>query len=547
MGTNIFANIGFSFNKSSTHSVISNITNVKKSVVGLGFVFNQVEQRMNSLDKTTKLIASANAAKDLFSGIKSLGNSVVSVFNKEFDFASSFAATGDKIAKTSRLVGLSAEDYQAFTSAAKHAGMTTEEMDSALKKFSINLGKARSGDKNAFKMFDSILGGKKLSRFKDSVSLISAVADGYQKLGTSQKKAFVSSELFGKSGLKMAELFSKGGAGVKEALADFKSIGGGFNDAGAKNAEIFNDELQKLSETVGSLKIAVAQELFPSFIEIFKIAGKWIRDNKNSLLPKIKQLFLLTTNFAKNMLPKIPIVLDKILSVVDMLGPGVIMIGSAIVPIIPALYQIVMSVKILGATLGGPVLAGIGLCVAAIYFWGKVFKSFYDNWEMFSSFIRNDLKDSFGIIGSILDWLGDGIAEWMYSIYHAFDAWKGWSNFVKNDLKFVFSALDTIGDIVANALFGIYKIFEPLVNLISSIPGKVKNFFGLGDIDVNMNGSSSPQSTLAASAAQAISESHTTVTNRFAVDFNNVPRGTKITPPPKGDFDWSRGYMLGGI
>ena len=39
MGTNIFANIGFSFNKSSTHSVISNITNVKKSVVGLGFVF----------------------------------------------------------------------------------------------------------------------------------------------------------------------------------------------------------------------------------------------------------------------------------------------------------------------------------------------------------------------------------------------------------------------------------------------------------------------------------------------------------------------------
>ena len=77
--------------------------------------------------------------------------------------------------------------------------------------------------------------------------------------------------------------------------------------------------------------------------------------------------------------------------------------------------------------------------------------------------------------------------------------------------------------------------------------GKFKSFFGLGDVNVNVNGSSGHQATLAASAAQAISESHTTVTNRFAVDFSNVPRGTKITPPPKGDFDWSRGYMLGGV
>ena len=38
-----------------------------------------------------------------------------------------------------------------------------------------------------------------------------------------------------------------------------------------------------------------------------------------------------------------------------------------------------------------------------------------------------------------------------------------------------------------------------------------------------------------------------TVTNRFSVDFKNVPRGVKVTPPKTGDFDFSFGSVLGGV
>jgi hypothetical protein len=39
-----------------------------------------------------------------------------------------------------------------------------------------------------------------------------------------------------------------------------------------------------------------------------------------------------------------------------------------------------------------------------------------------------------------------------------------------------------------------------------------------------------------------------TNTSRFSVDFKNMPKGVKVTPPKNGgDFDYSYGYVLGGI
>lgn len=552
MAKSIFAKISLFMDKRSSRSVVSGVTDVNRSFSSLGSTIDGVGKRINSLNRIAKITAAGSAVKDLFSGFKALKDSVAGVFTREMNFASGFAAQGDKIAKTSRLVGLSVKDYQAFASAAQHAGISTEEMDSALKRFSINFGKAKAGDKTAFRMFDSILGGKKLSSYKDTLSTFSAIADGFQKIGSAESRAFVANELFGRSGVRMAELFANGGSGLKSAFADFAATGGGFSSVGAKNAELFNDELQNLKETFNSLKISVAEELFPTFISLFKTTGKWIRENRGELVPKIKSLFLMTTDLAKKVLPKIPGILNKVLSITDLIGNGVVLAGIALAPIVPAVAGILFSAKILAVTLGGPVLAGIGLCVATVVSWGKVFKSFYDNWEMFSSFIRNDLKNSFGIAGKALDWIGEKTAKRMFVIYKVFNDWKGWGAFVRNDLESIFPLLDDMGDLVAGIGFGIYKIFDPLITAIGKIDS-LRSFLGfsrvnfdnpVGDIGSQYLGS---QSTPGASAAAAVRESRTTVTSRFAVDFKNMPRGVTVTPPDKGDFDWSRGYMLGGV
>lgn len=546
MAVNILAHLGFNFKKSSTTAVVSNITNVKASLLSLSPVFANVEQRIDSLNKIAKWAAAGTAVKDLFSGIKSAADATVSVFKKQFDFVSSFAASGDKIAKTSRLVGLSVKDYQAFSSAARHAGISSEKLDTALKKFNVNLGKARDGDEKSFKMFDSLLPkNKKLADYKDSASLLSAIADGYTKLGSAEQKAFVSQELFGKSGLEMSELLKNGGENLKKQL---DSAATGFSQKGAEDAEAFDDALQDMMETVNSLKISVAESLFPTFTELFKTILSYINENKEKLIPVIKAIFASTAGFVKDLLPKIPVVLDKILFVVDLIGPGVLSVGAAFFTILPILAQILMAVKVIVLAFGAPLLASIGGVLVLLYEMYSIGKQFYDNWEMFSDFIRNDLAESFGVIGKFLSWVGDTIANDFFRLY------KIITNFNFDDfVGSVVMVFKELGGMIYDSIFGnIRAAFGAAKYLLKKIPG-----IGLllGDDEESLTktvssasaASGSSSSSLGASVAQAVSESHTTTTSRFAVDFKNMPRGVQVTAPDHGDFDYSRGYVLAGM
>ena len=270
MANSLLVQLGFKTDKSSVSSAVSGV--------------NEITSAIKGLKKAANLLVVGQGLREFSAGIKSIASSARNMVSSGFNFAEEFAKVGDSIAKTSRIVGLSVKDYQAFGSAARHAGMSTEEMDTALKKFNVNLAKARAGDKNSFKMFDSILGGRKLSEFKDNASVIAAIADGYTKLGSAEQKAFVSQELFGRSGLKMSELLSGGSGEINKLLADFEARGGGFSEEGAKRAEEFNDELQNVKETIGSLKISVAQELFPTFIDFFKTVQEFVKENRQVIL-----------------------------------------------------------------------------------------------------------------------------------------------------------------------------------------------------------------------------------------------------------------------
>jgi len=560
MANSLLVKLGFSTDKDSITGTVS----------GIG----KIDSAISDLHKKMKQTFAVAGVQIFASGIKSLGSSIKSAFDKSYGFAEEYAKSGDKIAKTSRLVGLSVKDYQAFSSAAKHAGMSTEEMDSALRKFNVSLGKARSGDKTAFKMFDSILGGKKLADFKDTPSLIAAVADSYQKLGSAEQKAFVSQELFGKSGLKMAELLSQGDEGIKKLIADFESHGGGYSEEGAKNAEAFNDSLQDVLETVNSLKISVAQELFPVFIDLFKSVQGFVKDNREELMPVVKEIFGRTAEYVKSLLPKIPAILNTILSIVQAIGPGTIVFVTSFVTILPAigkilfgLYQmgpifkiigvavkgiftyghgLLVGAKLLAGLLGGPVLATIGLIVAAVVSWGIAIKSIYDNWNL----VGDAIDYVWGEIKDCVKWWADGIklliidpfVNFFKSLPEAFsNLWDGFKSGISN-----------IGSMLYDAIFG--NIKAAITSVKSFVKGMpiIGSLFGDDEqpsVREASSGASAPGPTpsLGSTVAKSVSETHTTTTSRFAVDFTNMPRGVQVTPPAQGDFDWSRGYVLGGL
>lgn len=554
MANSLLVKLGFSADRQSIAGTVS----------GIGEITSSLKKLKNAAD----VASLGSGLKYMSSGIRSLTENIKNSFSKSFNFAEEFAKSGDKIAKTSRLVGLSVKDYQAFSSAAQHAGMSTEEMDGALKKFNVNLGKARSGDEKSLEMFDSILGGKSISSFKDSTSLIAAIADGYQKLGSAEQKAFVSQELFGRSGLKMSELLSQGDEGIKKLIVDFESHGGGFSEEGAKNAEAFDDALQDMRETVNSLKISVAQELFPTFIDLFKTVQTFIKDNREKIIPIVKEIFGRTAEFVKSLLLRIPAILNTVLSVVRAIGPGAIVFFTGFVSILPVigkilfgLYQmgpiikyviigvksvatwgwaIVNAFKIAAAVIGGPTLAMIGLVVAAVVSWGIAIKSIYDNWNLVGDAVEwvwSEIKES-------LAWWGDGI--WSLIIEPVLNFFKSLPEAFSNLWNGFKSGIANIGSMMYDAVFGSMKrAIDSVRSFVKGIP-IIGSLFGGEDESLTKPASSNSLS-LGASVAQVVSESHTTTTSRFAVDFKNMPRGVQVTAPDHGDFDYSRGYVLAGM
>lgn len=538
--------------------VAGNLNIINSSLGKTAGILDSVNGKMSTLQRLQGFAAAGTLVKNVAMGVKSIAVSVENLVG----VVGGFASQGDRIAKTSRLVGLSVKDYQAFDQAARHAGMSTEEMDSALKKFNVNLGKAKSGDKKAFKVIDSILGGKDIAGFKDTASLLKAVAEGYTKLGSAEQKAMVSQELFGKNGLKMSELLKNGGEDLQKQL---DSATPGFSEQGTKDAEAFDDALQDMRGTINSIKISVMEGLFPVFTDLFKVIQDFVKSNGGKIKGYLLTIADTVSNVVKALLPKIPVILEKIVGIVDVIGPWIPAILGGLIAILPAIGQIaigIFAIKpiIFGivSAITGPVLGGIALVVAAVVSWGIAIKSIYDNWDMLKSFIIDDVGGAIIDFGNkfiaVAGWIWDGfksifIDPWI-NFFKALpdaisDLWEGF----KTGISEIGSLLyDTFIGSVKSAISGIKSIIKGLPFFDKIFGDNDKPLLpDISSASAAPGSSSSSSSSLGSSVAQAVRESHTTTTSRFAVDFTNMPRGVQVTPPAQGDFDWSRGYVLGGV
>lgn len=538
--------IGLNFSNGAVNSLVGDIKRVNSEAVSLGNSFAGVKEKINLLEKMQGFAAVSNVVRNTSSAVKDLFVCVKSSFKDVFDFVGGYASTGDKIAKTSRLVGLSVKDYQAFASAANHAGLSTEEMDSALKKFNVNLGKARGGDSTAVKAFSSILP-KNLSEYKSNTEVISALADSYARLNSSEQKAFVSQEIFGRSGLKMSGFLSGGADGIKSLISDFESHGGGFSEDGAKAAEEFDDRLQDMRETIDSIKVSVAQDLFPVFTELFNSVRDFVKENGPELKNDFREIALGTSDLIKSVLPKIPSILKDVLKIVRFIGPGTIAVVSGILSILPAIVQIWIGLKGIAALVGGGLLASIGGVLILFVEMASIVKQFYDNWDMWCSFVNHELTDAVtGFFGSIWDGI-KAAASFLYSL------------FIEPFVNFFAAVPDAVSDLVDGFVVGLKAvkdtvfqlgtdIYDAIVGSVTSAWNSVKGLLGnlpiIGDL---FDGGGNVSNTLGSSVGQMVSSTSTTTTSRFVVDFQNMPRGTTVTPPDKGDFDYSRGYMLAGV
>lgn len=494
--------LNFRTNKAVLGSTNQDIKNLRENVTGIGSSFQKVHSELTKFANSQKWMNITGLTQNVAQGVFGVAKSLKTVFSASLNFIDNLATEGDKVAKSARLVGMSVKDYQAFAFAAERSGMALETFDSGMKKFSGNLGKARSGDKTAGSMFKALLPGK-LSDYKSEREILLAMSDSYTKLSASQKN-FVSQQMFGLRATQFGELLGGGASGVGELLKKYESLGGGFDDETAKKAETFKDLMTDIKVTMESFKILVGTELLPVFNELFESISKYFVENRGELRKIFSDFGKQFVGGLKQMIPLLPSVISGISTIftyvgkiVDYIGPIKTLIGVGILGSLGSIIGIVTS---LAGLIGGPTLVAITLVGAAIASWGVYFKSMYDNWGLITGEIRDWWSEFKMQCSAIFDWISDGLENAIG---------KGVANGARKAVKSI--------PLFGNMIFSDVKFDEPTGNII-------------GDDDIK----------------EMERFKNRTITNKFSVDFKNMPRGVKVTAPKSGDFDYSYGYLLDG-
>jgi hypothetical protein len=494
--------MNFRTNKAVLGSTNQDIKKLRENVTGIGSSFNKVHSELTKFAHSQKWMNITSLTQNVAHGVFGVAKSLKTVFSTSLNFMDNLASEGDKVAKSARLVGLSVKDYQAFAFAAERSGMALETFDSGMKKFSANLGKARSGDKTANSMFKALLPGK-LSDYKSEREILLAMSDSYTKLSAAQK-TFVSQQMFGLRATQFGELLGGGSAGVDSLLKKYEALGGGFDEETTKKAETFKDLMTDIKVTMESFKILVGSELLPVFNELFESISKYFVENRGELRKIFSDFGKQFVGGLKQMIPLLPSIISGIATIfsyvgkiVDYIGPVKTLIGVGILGSLGSIIGIVTS---LAGLIGGPTLVaitGVAILFGEVY---SIIKQIYNNWDM--------------LTGAISDWWSEfkmqcvGIFEWIAEGFENAIG-KGVSNGIRKAVKSV--------PLFGNMIFSDVKFDQPTGSVISDDDIKEMEQF-----------------------------KNRTITNKFSVDFKNMPRGVKVTAPKSGDFDYSYGYVLDG-
>ena len=180
-------------------------------------------------------------------------------------FTQRYSEAGDQVAKTARLVGLSAEAFQELRFAAERSGVAGATFSQSMKAFTKRLGEAKAGT-GALKTF--------LDKLHPSIAENVLSADSTEEafrrltfamsnLTSEEDRAALASAAFSRAGLEMVNLMS-GGVGAVDALRQqIRDLGGVMSGAATADAEAYRDSVTNFHTALGGLTNMLGARLLP--------------------------------------------------------------------------------------------------------------------------------------------------------------------------------------------------------------------------------------------------------------------------------------------
>lgn len=198
-----------------------------------------------------------------------------------------FRREADQLAKTARVVGVTAEQLQELRFAAETAaGVAQNQLDIALQRFARRAGEAANGTGELVKAFDAlgISARRQDGTIKTQVELLGEFADGVAAAGSQQEQLALAFKAFDSEGARLVNLLRLGSDGIEQLREQFATTGATIRDDAAEAAERFNDSLALLSNQARSIKVSLFSDLieplanYTQFLAQSDAGQKLVRD-----------------------------------------------------------------------------------------------------------------------------------------------------------------------------------------------------------------------------------------------------------------------------
>lgn len=213
---------------------------------------------------------------------------------------------GAEVGESAEKLGIGARALQELRYGARQSGAEVEDLDRALAKMAVNIGKHKmikgkgggllsipgtssanlpTGSESAavadpFKQIG--LKAKDLAALKPEEQ-IKKIADGLKKLKTHAERAAVAQEIFGKGATAILPYLAEGSEGIEKLSKSADKYGGVLSDESVaaaieaeKASKDMNLALAGLANTLGSV-------LLPTAVKVFKGVSSWIGENRGQI------------------------------------------------------------------------------------------------------------------------------------------------------------------------------------------------------------------------------------------------------------------------
>lgn len=190
--------------------------------------------------------------------------------------------TLDKAAKDSQRFGIPIEQLTALQFAANLSGVQVDKLGDSMKDLLKNVSEAANGVKGQSSLFRALgvdvvdASGK----VRGANELMEDLAEVFSSLDDGATKTNLAMKVFGESGKDLIPLLNAGRDGLREYTQEARAFGAVITAEAAKSAELYNDNLSRVSTSVDSLFRSLASDLLPginnvttAMIEATAVAG----------------------------------------------------------------------------------------------------------------------------------------------------------------------------------------------------------------------------------------------------------------------------------